>query len=110
MVTQTRHLIDTTDIIQLRLRCRLRPDDQPCDGEILLQLGPLQSPPSFRCPRCGESWTTQFPDAMPIQDRQRPQAEAATLALIDAIRTLTGGKGAMFGVVLEVDGEQGRES
>ena len=106
MVKQTRIIVETSDVLQIRLRCGLMCEGQACDGEVLVQLGRSKRPPAYQCPRCGEDWVSTFSPGTPSDARQRPIPEAATLALVDAIQTLAAPERARFTVCLEIDGEE----
>ena len=106
MVKETRTLFDTGDILQLRLVCKYRDEDEhPCRGEILYQFGARKIQPDWRCPKCGGEWQKTFPSNMPLEMRQVSPQEAASFALLQALETLAGPGCGPFTVRFEIDGE-----
>lgn len=112
VVKETRHLFDTDDILQLRLVCGYRDEEEkPCGGEVLYQFGKRKNPPVWKCPRCGEPWREEFAQAMPPAMREVPTQERASVALLDALETLVGPGCGKFTIRFEIDGDsdsQGR--
>lgn len=106
MVKQTRLLVDSRDVLQLRIVCRYVDEQQEqCTGEVLYQFGPHKVDRSWRCPKCGSPWQKEFASNEPVGMRQVSEQEAASFALINALETLTGSGCAPFGVQLEFDAE-----
>ena len=106
MTKQTRQFFDPTDILQLRIVCGHQYGGQPCDGEVLYQFGPRKIDMDWRCPKCGAEWKTQFPDNMPFDMRQVSPQESASMALLDALQTLSGPGCAPFTIRFEVGGQE----
>ena len=104
MVKEKRIIVSVRDVLQLRLVCRFRNNDEsPCGGEMLFQFGNKMD--ELRCPRCSEPWFTKFPDNMPPEMRQVPPKESANIAMIKAFETLTSPGCGQFEVHFEIDGE-----
>ena len=112
MVRQIRHIFEVTDVMQLRIVCGYGRDGEKCNGEMLYQFGSKSFKANWRCPRCGESWLTEFPDAMPMEMRRAaiPRHEAESLALLRAIDFLAGTDTgcSRFDIRFEIDGEEGK--
>ena len=106
---ETRILLDVCNVLQLRLVCNYRnPDDEkPCDGEVLYQFGGYKVQRDWRCPKCGESWQTTFPANMPVDMREVPPQESASIKLIEAFETLANPGCGPFTVRLETEGDSG---
>ena len=106
VVKQTRHIFDTCDVLQLRLVCGYRDEaERRCDGEVLYQFGARKNKRDWRCPKCGESWQTEFAEGMPIEMRQVPVQETAGFALLDALEKLVGPGCGRFTIRFEIDGD-----
>ena len=104
MMKQVRILFDTDDILQLRLVCNYRDEEEkPCGGEVLYQFGVQKTPRDWQCPKCGNEWKTTFPPTMPPAMREVGDQEAATFDLVYALETLVKPGCGPFGVRFEVD-------
>ena len=104
VVKQIRSMFDTSDILQLRLVCKYRDEEEkPCGGEVLYQFGARKIARDWRCPKCGGEWKTTFPPNMPPEMRGVSTREAATFALLEALEGLSGSGCGLFGVRFEVD-------
>ena len=106
MVKQNRQIFDLKDILQIRIACGLQYNGKKCDGEILYHLGPRAGERNWRCPRCAESWKTDFDKHMPLEMRQVSPQESASMELLKALETLSGPNLASFTIRFEIDGEE----
>ena len=107
MVKEMRVLFQLRNIKQARIVCGLQYEGKPCDGEVLYQFGPRKLERRWKCPRCGEDWTTKFDRSVPSDMRQISAQEAASLNLLNALDTLLSQNGcAAFDIRFEIDGEQ----
>ena len=106
VVKQTRQFFEPDDVMQLRIVCQHLREGEKCKGEVLYQFGPRKIPLEWRCPRCGEEWTTTFDRSVPVEMRTVPDQEAASLSLLNALETLKGKGSAPFSIRFEVTGEE----
>ena len=106
MVKQTRILVDVADILQLRLICGQQDEGKRCDGEVLYQFGKHKIERTWRCPKCGSPWKTEFGRHEPTEMRQVSAPEAASFALLDALESLAGPCRAQFEIRFEINGDE----
>ena len=111
LVKETRYIFDTCDVLQLRLVCGYRDEaERRCGGEVLYQFGARKfqrDQRDWRCPKCGESWRTEFAETMPLGMRQVPAQEASGFALLDALETLVGPGCGRFTIRFEIEADSG---